>query len=284
MKEGRPSSTAEFAATLRAAHQLLDGDQKILVDPVIIKLIEQSSVDYIQTSAAELRSPVMAAIRAFIAMRSRFAEDELEAAIQNGVRQYVVLGAGLDTFAYRQPPFGAQLRIFEVDHPASQRSKLDRLGIAKVGVPANVTFVPIDFERMDLRETLLAMGFDQRIPTFFSWLGVLAYLTWPAIESSLQFVASLPPPSGIAFSLFLPDSALKGVDLKAAEFLAAEVAARGEPVLTRLLPGEFEERLRSCGFSRVYDLTSEVSAERYFSARSDGLSQPLFGRMMSATV
>lgn len=283
MKDGRGSSTAELVATLRAAHQILDGEPKILVDPVAIRLIHQSSVDLIHKNPGKLHDPLLTVLRALVVMRSRFAEDELKEAVQRGIRQYVVLGAGLDTFAYRQPPFAAPLQIFEVDHPASQKAKLDRLSSADIHVPENVVFVPVDFERMDLQNALVSKGFDQELPTFFSWLGVLAYLTPSAIESTLRFVASLPSPNGIVLSTFMPDSALSGIDLKVAEFLTANLAARGEPVLTKLLPSEAVDMLRSYGFSRVYDLLPEVSAKRYFSQRSDRLRQPLFARLYSAT-
>ena len=123
-------------------------------------------------------------LRAFFVMRSRFAEDALAAAVSEGVRQYVVLGAGFDTFAYRNP--FPELRVFEVDHPDTQAIKRQRLADGGIEIPSSLTFVPIDFTTTKLDDALRAAGFDETKPGFFSWLGVVPYLERPAIDANFR--------------------------------------------------------------------------------------------------
>src|SRR5262249_52440962 len=137
-------------------------------------------------------------LRAFVVVRSRFAEDTLRAATDQGVRQYVVLGAGLDTFAYRNPR--ADVRVFEVDHPDTQAWKRDLLARTGIAIPEGVTHVPIDFQAQSLGEGLAAHGFRTDVPAFFSWLGVTMYLADAAVRSTLAWVAQANAPgSGIVF-------------------------------------------------------------------------------------
>src|SRR5579863_1243640 len=150
MEPGQPSRTALAAAAHRAAHQLLEGGQ-VFADPLAVSILGAPAAEL---TRAELRAPATRGMRLFIAARSRFAEDTLAAAVARGVRQYVVLGAGLDTFAYRNPFETAALRVFEVDHPATQEWKRAQLGAAGIAIPAWMTFVAVDFERQSLEEGL----------------------------------------------------------------------------------------------------------------------------------
>src|SRR5882757_10942092 len=180
MQPGQPSLTALGAARLRAAHQVLD-NASILTDPLALRILGDDievSLDHARAHASGPR------LRWFIAARSRIAEEALTEAVNAGATQLVVLGAGLDTLAYRTP-LADRLRIFEVDFPATQARKREMLSAAAIPPPKTLTFVPIDFERETLAETLTAAGFDPARRTFFSWLGVVPYLTEPAIFSTL---------------------------------------------------------------------------------------------------
>src|SRR5215831_3267665 len=179
MREDQPSKTAYRVALRRAAHQIWD-HPKVLDDPIALKIIGHAA-------AAELTEnrPLGSSryLRAVVVARSRFAEDHLAEAVAKGVRQYVVLGAGLDTFAYRNP--FDDLRVFEVDHPATQAWKRERLAEAEITVPSGLTFVAVDFEVQTVPGELAAAGFDATAPAFFSWLGVTTYLRRDSIRSTL---------------------------------------------------------------------------------------------------
>src|SRR5262249_48221274 len=137
------------------------------------------------------------ALRAFVVARARVTEMALERAASRGVAQFVVVGAGLDTFAYRNPY--EAVHVFEVDHPATQEWKRDLLSKAAIAVPSSMTFAPVDFERQTLAEGLALAGFDDGAPAFFSWLGVTMYLTADAFSATLDFIARRPPASGVVF-------------------------------------------------------------------------------------
>src|SRR5947207_3543514 len=177
MRDDRASRTAERVAERRAAHQLLD-KPTVFDDPLAIAIVDRDA-------ALRDQSPLDPYLRAAFAARSRFAEDELGEAYRRGIRQYVVLGAGFDTFAYRNPFAG--LRVFEVDHPATQAAKRARLAGAAIRVPDDVVFVPVDFASTSLADALNVSG-----PALFSWLGVVPYLERDAIETTLRYVASVP--------------------------------------------------------------------------------------------
>ena len=197
MEENRPSRTAFRVAVRRAAHQVLD-DPVVFRDPVALRIIgprHASQISDPQSGEAALSSPML---RAFLAARSRYAEEELDAAVGRGVGQYVVLGAGLDTFAYRCPYPENVLRVFEVDHPDTQAWKRELLEKAAIPVPQNLTFSPVDFETQTVEEGLREAGFDTGKSAFFSWLGVTQYLANDTVAAMLRFVASLPAASEYA--------------------------------------------------------------------------------------
>jgi methyltransferase (TIGR00027 family) len=163
---------------MRVLHQMFDDEPKILEHPIAVRLVDKQSTFFKLNQELLEHLPVATRLRfksAFV-IRSRYAEDCLAESLSNGVRQYVVLGAGLDTFAYRQPSWADSLRIFEVDHPATQRWKRRRLAEAGISVPRNVTLVPVDFEKISLAAGLTQAGLDFATPTFFSLLGVSQYL------------------------------------------------------------------------------------------------------------
>jgi len=160
-----PSNTAFGAATMRAVHQLIDEEPKILFDPIVLRLLDASTLDQIHLNPNKFRTPRMKALRSRIVMRSRYTEGRLAEAVDKGVQQYLMLGAGLDTFPFRQPHWARVLRIFEVDHSASQRSKRERLALAGIEVPSNAELVACDFETTSLRDCLRKGSFDSHIFT-----------------------------------------------------------------------------------------------------------------------
>jgi methyltransferase (TIGR00027 family) len=266
------SRTAIGVAALRAAHQLLDGEPKILDDPAIMPLLGPEMIAGITRSAERFAAPESRRIRSHVVLRSRYAEDRLAAAVQRGVRQLLVLGAGFDTFAYRQPAWARDLRIFEVDQDASQQAKRHRLEVGGMAIPPNVTFIEADFEHRTLHDILVGGGVDIDQPAFISWLGVTVYLTEPAIDAVFRFVASLPASSEIVFTFYSRDPE---VDAGYRQAMVDRVAELGEPFRTWFEPETLDAKLRGFGFSDVTFLTPEDAATRYFpQPRPDRLPAP----------
>jgi methyltransferase (TIGR00027 family) len=267
---------------MRAVHQVIDADPKILDDPLSVGLVEGSSPDKILAAPPSSRPPIW--FRSIFVLRSRYAEDSLREAVANGVEQYVMVGAGMDTFAYRQPGWGVRLRIFEIDHPESQKIKREHLAKRGIVVPANVVFCPIDFERTSLAEALATSSLDLGAPTFFSWLGVTQYLTNEAIDSTLRFISSMPKGSEIVMEFIVPPDSWppeeKGILTQTVQW----VAENGEPWLTFFTPEKMSDQLILLGFSEVTHLTPEDARVRYFSNRPDGLRPPHYVRLLRAVV
>lgn len=269
---------------MRAAHQLLDAEPKIFRDPLAVGLTHDTSAAEIRRRATELLTPASKLLRSAIVLRSRYAEDALAAAMARGMEQYVLVGAGLDTFALRQPVRASRLRIFEVDHPATQRWKLERFLAAGARPPANIAHVPVDLESNGLEEALHAAGFDRRKPAFFSWLGVMQYLDERAVRSTLSCIAGLAPRSGVVFSFNPPDSELDDLDLEEARAAARRAGALGEPWRTRPTVEPLLDQLRALGFGRVEHLYPRRAQVLYFNGRKDGLRAARFEQLISAFV
>jgi methyltransferase (TIGR00027 family) len=286
MDEERPSVTAEGAAVMRTIHQTLDDKPRILDDPISPRLIDTQTDFYKSRLELLERLPELTRMRlkATFVMRSRYAEDCLAEDFHNGVRQYVLLGAGLDTFAYRQPSWAKSLQIFEVDHPATQRWKRRQLADANIPMPGNVALVPVDFEKISLATALAQAGADLRGTTFFSMLGVTQYLTEIAFDQTLRFVLSMPSGSEFVLSFVASDAVLPPDDVALVKAFAAQFGAIGEPWLLRFLPRQLVTKLSDMGFSRVFHLTAEEATERYFQNRSDGLTASILEQMIRATV
>jgi len=281
MEEGRPSITAQGAAIHRAAHQLLDVP-KVLDDPLALRIIGAKDESTLRSNPARFHNDRF--MRAFIVLRSRYAEDELAHAVQRGIRQYVILGAGLDTFAYRNPYPGSRLRVFEVDHPATQSWKRTRLREADIAIPDPLTFAPVDFEQQTLADGLSRAGFRANEGAFFSLLGVVVYLTKTAIMETLKFVASLPSGSEIVFDYNIPTSALSLIQRFNRAAGASRVAAIGEPWITYFDPSSLASELRSMGFKQVEDFGPQEANNRYFKDRKDSFRIWGTGRLMKARI
>ena len=282
MIDARPSITAHRVAMRRAAHQLFD-NPKVLDDPIALPILGEEMQARLRLGEREARGRVQASFRAFMVVRSRFAEDALAAAVARGASQYVLLGAGLDTFAYRNPYPASQLRVFEVDHPATQAWKKKRLAAGSITIPASVAYVPVDFEKQSLATELAMAGFDASRLTFFAWLGVTPYLTEPAMHSTLEFIASCAKGSGVVFD-YVPSKWRMGLlGWLAYERLARRVARAGEPFRLLLDPKQLTALMHSVGFTQFEDLGSEELNARYFAGRTDNLRVlGRVGRIMSA--
>ena len=261
----------------RAAHQIYDDPPLVFADPLALRVLSPDALAELKKrEEVERTHPFARGMRAFLCARSRFAEDALVQAVNHGVRQYVVLGAGLDTYGARSTmpecSIHPALRIFEVDHPATQAWKRACLEQSGVPVPETVTFVPVDFEREDMMERLAASGFDAGAPTFCSWLGVVQYLTREAAVGTLRALGALPAGSGVAFDYSVARESLSPPLQAAYDWLAERVARAGEPFRLGFDPVELRELLRECGFARVEDLDGDAINARYFAGRRDGLT------------
>jgi methyltransferase (TIGR00027 family) len=271
MKENRPSATAQSVAMRRAAHQILD-DPKVFDDPVALLIVGKESASALQADPSKFEARTLSSyLRAFTAARSRVAEDELALGVRRVVRQYVILGAGLDTFAYRNPYPAGALHVFEVDHPSTQAWKRARLEDTGISLPRNLTFTPVDFECQTLEEGLKHAGYDPGKSTFFSWLGVTQYLTTEAVMATLRFIASAPSGSGVVFDYAISPSLLTPAQLSVFDALAQRVASAGEPWQAFFDPLMLTEDLRAMGFGYVEDKGQEEINEKYFKDRKDGL-------------
>ena len=259
MQPGQPSLTALGAARLRAAHQVLD-NASILADPLALRILG----DDIEVSLDHARAHVSGPrLRWFIAARSRIAEEALTEAVNAGATQLVVLGAGLDTLAYRTP-LADRLRIFEVDFPATQARKREMLAAAGIAVPATLTYVGIDFERQTLAEALGAAGFAASERSFFSWLGVVPYLTEAAIFSTLGYIAQLKGGAGVVFDYINPHASVAPAGRAADQALAERVAAAGERFQSYFDTAQLCAKMTAAGFRHVEDIGPDRIVARFY--------------------
>lgn len=262
MEAGTPSKTAFAAAAHRAAHQVLE-EGRIFTDPLALRILGEDAHSVARRAE---QHPSGRRMRLFIAVRTRFAEDALAAAIERGVQQLVVLGAGLDTYAYRGT-HRERLHIFEVDHLATQDWKRQRLADAAIPVPGNLTFAPVDFERQSLADGLAAAGFDPGHQTFFMWLGVVPYLTAEAVWSTLDFIASLHSGAHVVFDYSDPPASLPPEKRSGQARRAAHVAHLGEAWVNYFEADPLRSELTALGFSEVEDLGPAQIISRYFPSR-----------------
>jgi methyltransferase (TIGR00027 family) len=268
-------------ATLRAAHQLVD-KPLILNDPIAVGLVPEASEQAMLAALDNHHDQV--ALRSLFAFRSRFAEDRLAEAAARNVRQYVIVGAGLDTFAWRQPDHARSMKIFAVDHVATLAWTQVRFWERGLPKPENLTFVPVDLEECRLGQSLVESGFAPDTPSLCSALGVVQYLDRQAVDALLGFASSLKVGSEIVLSFSPPEDDLQGDGVLMAAGAAERAAALGEPWKTRLRSRELVERLTHFGFSEVFHLTPKLAQQRYFAGREDGLRAPSLEQIICAIV
>ena len=276
MQQAVPSRTALRVALRRAAHQLYD-KPIVFKDPIAVPILGQTYAEELRRTPLE--KPFSIAMRAHLVARSRYAEDNLGRAVANGVRQYVLLGAGLDTFAYRNP--WLHLRVFEVDHPATQQWKRELLQTSAIPISENLTYAPVDFECEPLPEQLEKAGFDPTQPTYFAWLGVVPYLTPPAFRATVGFIAAQPAGSGITLDYGQPRSALPFLEQLAHDSLADRVKLAGEPFQLFFTPKDIAAEFSA--FHSIEDIGGPEINARYYSDRKDELRiRGSAGRFLSA--
>jgi methyltransferase (TIGR00027 family) len=246
------------AATHRAVHQILEHG-RIFSDPLAVAIL---GVDEDEIVRHARETPSSRRMRLFISIRTRFAEDALSAAYARGVRQLVVLGAGLDTYAYRKSlPDG--LKIFEVDHPATQAFKRERLAAAHIDLPSALSYVPVDFERDTCGDRLSEAGFDPNARTFVTWLGVIPYLTQQAIWSTLTYISKLPGGAEVVFDYSNPPEQMTVERRHEHAQRAAHVAELGEEWLSYFDTETLHDQLYALGFVHLDDLGPYEIARRY---------------------
>jgi methyltransferase (TIGR00027 family) len=282
MEAAQPSRTAYGVAVRRASHQLYDEPPLVLNDPIAVPILGPNAQPRLEEARAGLNEPANFVLRAWLVSRSRYAEEKLAEAVSQGVMQYVLLGAGLDTFAHRNPH--PDLRVFEVDHPATQAWKQQLVSAAALPIPPTLTYAPCNFESESLSTQLAAAGFDPAAPAFFAWLGVVSYLTLTAFRATVAFIAARPAGSGLVFDYSQPLAVLPVRERIARELFAARVARAGEPFQLHLTPVEAARELNAqADFFNLEDLGSGELNSLYFANRIDKLQ--LFGqsgRILSA--
>ncbi len=291
MDEKRASFTATLMAYYRAYH-VMHETPKIFDDFLAHRLVteeERASIEYQIAESLKLFDPACAAscpdratalrwmmrvalaAPSLILARSRYSEDSLENAVRQGVRQYVILGAGMDTFAFRRPDMLEKLQVFEVDHPATQAVKHHRITEAGWEQPAQLHFVPLDFEKESLAEALMRSSYDSQVPSFFSWLGVTYYLTRDAIFATLRAIADISPPgSMVVFDYMDNDAFVPGRIARRVDMIQKSARQMGEPMITGFDPSSLAAELASIGLRVAEDLSPTDIEERYFKGRTDG--------------
>jgi methyltransferase (TIGR00027 family) len=268
VRQGQASQTALRVATARAVHQLLD-DPILFEDPLALRILGPATEQSLREDPFAHNEPIDRGMRAGVVVRAKFIEEELARAVGAGVQQYVVLGAGLDTFAYRNPH--PALRVFEVDHPSTQEWKRRMLAEAAIPVPGSLTLVPVDFEHGALVQCLAGAGFRADQPACICWMGVTMYLTEAAIMETLGYVARLPNGSSIAFDFSILPSLMNPVERVIFEMIKRHIAAMGEPWVSDFDPAVLRETLLGLGFTEAETYEPDVLNRRYLYRRKDGL-------------
>jgi methyltransferase (TIGR00027 family) len=264
MVEGEPSKTALHVAAARAAHLRFDPPPHILEDPCAEALLGDE-LEALLPQYADDGLWLLVENRLFIPLRARYAEDRLAEAYMRGVRQLVVLGAGLDSYAFRRPEEQAELRVFEVDHAGTQRWKLDRLEALGWAIPEHLTFVPCDFERTSVSGPLRAAGFSSGDPAVVNWMGVVYYLTpETALQTLVDLRSLLAPGSEVVLDYQFPVAGLSSRYQEIQAGMTSYLEDAGEPQLNRYRPEELRKTIERAGFSGAVLETREVLYRRYF--------------------
>jgi methyltransferase (TIGR00027 family) len=281
MLDSLPSRTLLRPALMRAAHQLLD-QPLIFEDPLAVDLVPECAREVVLAQADELRGSGASLLRSVFVLRSRFAEDRLRHAVAEGAAQYLVLGAGLETYPWRQPPQNRGLALFWVDHPASAGEVRKRLAARGLAIPSNLTFVDCDLEAGSLSKALCAGGFRHDVATFCSMLGLTQYLRRQAVAATLELLARLPAGSEVVLSFAPPADELDGEDAMEAEQAVARSKALGEPWLYRPSRHALELELERAGWRERQHLAPAEAHQRYFADRTDLLRASAIEQLMVA--
>jgi methyltransferase (TIGR00027 family) len=265
--ESRPGHTATLAAVGRAIHA--ESERPLVVDHLALGLAGEPGTTLMAQLTSQLPEASRQSFGLAFAIRTRFVEDAVEAATQDGIGQYVILGAGLDSFAYRRPELSERLKVFEVDRAASQAWKRGRLEKMGVAMPASVAFVPLDAEKDDLRAGLVKEGFDPSEAAIVSAIALTQYLGQPAIERMLELVASFAPGSRLVVTYVVPPIELSEMAAAGLAWTISQAEERGERFLSLFRPAEFDELLKRNGFSRVEEAGPSELLQMYLADRPD---------------
>lgn len=263
-----PSRTALLTAAARALHRE-EPPPWVLDDWLASPLGGDEAIGMGQKLRQELPASALLAFTRWICVRSRVTEGIVERGAADGVGQYVILGAGLDSFAYRRRDLLEHIRMFEVDHPASQQWKRRRLRELRIDPPDNLVYAPIDFEQQALRDGLTDAGFDFDARAVWSWIGVTMYLTTDAIRATLATIAECPPHTRLVLTYNLPSAALTGLSLILDTTMRATVGELGEPMISLFTPTEIEQVLRDLGYDEITHFGPEEARDNYFPGRDD---------------
>ncbi len=278
-----PSESALTAAAARAAHLLVDAAPPIFEDSLAAPLLGDRADELLDYHRNHGAHPILAAARAQVVLRSRYAEDRVADGLTRDIRQYVLLGAGLDSFGYRSP-LAREVVTFEVDHPASQDGKRARLSAAGIPVPEAVRLVPVDFERDALVDRLVAAGFDPGRPAVVAWLGVSMYLTGGAIDATLAALGGLPAGTELVLDYMVPAGLRDAAGQSFVDGVGPVTAARGEPWLSFFTPDEMAERLDRYGLESLAQVTQREAVPPEVWDRDDALKPSTLSRIGHARV
>jgi methyltransferase (TIGR00027 family) len=277
-KVSAPDNTAVRVALWRALHAQIDARPRVFEDEVGLRLV---APDEGWRRRPDMDSDFTRPFRASIVARARFIEDLILEQVKHGVRQYVILGAGLDTFAQRRPEMGSKLTVFEIDQPGPQAWKRRRLIELGLGVPDWLRFVPVDFEAGDAWwERLTSGGFDAGQPAVVASTGVSMYLSKDAVASTLRHVAALAPGSTFAMTFMLPIEFADPEIRPGLERAEKGARASGTPFISFFTPTEMLALAHEAGFREGRHVSAAALTERYFSGRKDGLRPPSAGEEM----
>ncbi len=277
MKAKQRSRTAESVAACRAWH-LIHEAPIIFRDPLAIQLVPRTTRMMIKSRllfrllSGTKKYAYLCRLRAQLLGRARFAEEQLEKAIKTGINQYALLGAGLDSFALRRNDLISTLKVYELDHPASQTAKRSLLAKLNIDLPKNLEFIAIDFEKESIPDALTRSSYSNERPVYCSWLGVTPYLTHEAIFNTLQSIAtSSKAGSEIVFDYGIPKELIDPLDIPIKDWVERSVARQGEPQITTLDPRTLQQNFHDLGFELIENLSPTEMTKRYFAGGKDGL-------------
>jgi methyltransferase (TIGR00027 family) len=266
--ETGPGHTATLAAVGRAIH-LASDKPRLLEDHLALGLAGEAGATMLADLTKQLPGESRETFGLLFALRARFVEDAVDAATHDGIAQYVILGAGLDSFAYRHADLGRRLKIFEVDRAGAQAWKRRRLGEMGVAIPTSVSYVPLDHETDDLRASLVEAGFDLSAPAIVSAMALTQYLALPAIERIVSLVGGLPEGSRLVMTYVVPATELTELESAGLKWTMSQAAERGEPFLSLFRPPEIDDLIRTNGFRRVDHLGPQELRALFLSGRPE---------------
>ncbi len=302
MEADKASMTALSVAYLRAYHckrqepkifsdtvawQLLTEDERRSFNDILISELERNSPEQVTDDPVATLDRAVARypVTSLVVARSAISERRLREAIARGVDQYVIVGAGMDTFAFREPELCERIHVFEIDHPATQAFKRQRVTEARLELPAHLYFAPADFERDSVASALTNAPFDARRPSFFAWHGVTMYLTRNAISATLDSIRSVAAPGSEIVFDYLDECAFDPAKRsKETSDLFDLVASFGEPYVSGFEPEVLPSELAAHGFSLVEDVGPDEQARRFFAGRKDGMRPLEIARIAHARV